>query len=708
MQPRTSELPLPRLLATCAASLIALSGCAMDAPSDVSASTQAVTSAPITGSFTEHDVVLVNSSTRADGTTVLTTDSVLVFRGWLSGRGTARTEQHTAVTGASTHHRVIDFDGYLGRQPIQLRLGVAAHGTTQNGSGTFFVLNDDEAVPGLLGDGSLEIDSGMGVFVLEPLALALQLSITYGNDLAGNVVMARLQGEVEGGAPYAALPPNLAISTPNATSFIVDRVEVRDAQGCALLTTWMGDGENGTQAVPEGETYFPDSEPADNLVVPLADAPTGIDVYVWVNGLPYPYHSYRGVVDYENDTPSGSYGFPGRAVDLDEGEYWVGSLGHRGGRQRFGFDLYTYAWNGSAWKNVVAGGDPSVPEDHLIYGTPVYAMAAGTVVECQRNITDNPDASVDQDPPGVYTSGNFLTIRTGDELTRYSHMQYHSIPEGLCDLVAGPTVEEGDLLGYVGNTGTATPHLHVHVVDASTERMRPLLFHGADIVAFDSIDGPNASAWIALDGFSLPDPGVFIRPGNAPIRCMGQLATIIGTSGNDWLLGTNGNDVIIGGQGNDVIYGYGGDDVICGGRGDDEIFAGTGADVLRGGQGDDLIDGENDDDDIDGGLGNDRLDGGRGHDVVEGGDGDDTLFGDTDTLLLFGYGDDTLRGGDGDDELNGEAGDDLLEGGDGTDVLEGYLGADTLDGNDGTDWCDGGVDSDVDTAISCEVLVEIP
>lgn len=707
MHRRRSALPLPRLLATCAASLIALSGCAMDAPSsDVSASAQAVTSAPVTGSFTEHDVVVVGSTTRSDGTTVLTTESVLVFRGWLSGRGTAHTEQHTAVTGASTHHRVIDFDGYLGREPIQLRLGVAAQGTTQDGSGTFFVLNDDEAVPGLLGDGSLEIDSGMGTFVIEPLPLALQLSIAYRNDLAGNVVFARLQGEVEGAAPSAALPLRLTLSTPNATSFSVDRVEVRDAQGGELLALW----DEGA-FVLEGTEYVPDPDPADNIIVPLADAPTGIDVYVWVDGLAYPYHSYRDVVDYDNDTPSGSYGFPGRALDLDEGEYWVGSLGHASlsGSQRFGFDLQTRAWDGSEWSKLVPGGNASVPEDYLVYGMPVYAMAAGTIIGCERDIPNNPNASVDQDPPGVNTAGNFLKIQTGDEVTLYAHMQEHSIPEGFCDGTV-TMVQEGDLLGLVGNTGTAGPHLHIHIQAASTARMRPLLFHGADVVAIDSIEGPNAEggAWIALDGYSLPDPGVLIRPGNAPIRCMGQLATITGTSGNDWLLGTNGDDVIIGGQGNDVIYGYDGDDVICGGRGDDEIFAGTGADVLRGEQGADLIDGENDDDDIDGGLGNDALHGGLGHDVVEGGDGDDTLFGDTGFFVLSGNDDDTLRGATGDHEIDGEDGDDLLEGGDGTDILEGDLGADTLDGNDDTDWCDGGADSDVDTAISCEGLHSIP
>lgn len=64
--------------------------------------------------------------------------------------------------------------------------------------------------------------------------------------------------------------------------------------------------------------------------------------------------------------------------------------------------------------------------------------------------------------------------------------------------------------------------------------------------------------------------------------CEGLAATIVGTSGPDFLVGTSHDDVIVGGAGDDVLRGGGGDDVICGGSGDDEIAGGDGADTIRG------------------------------------------------------------------------------------------------------------------------------
>ncbi len=110
---------------------------------------------------------------------------------------------------------------------------------------------------------------------------------------------------------------------------------------------------------------------------------------------------------------------------------------------------------------------------------------------------------------------------------------------------------------------------------------------------------------------------------SAPRECMGEPATIIGTTGDDVLRGTSGRDVISAGPGNDIIFGYNGDDLICGHRGNDHIEGGAGRDDIRGGRG------------------HDTLLGGYGHDKIFGDDGDD--------LLRAQHGADRLFGGAGSD-----------------------------------------------------------
>ena len=69
---------------------------------------------------------------------------------------------------------------------------------------------------------------------------------------------------------------------------------------------------------------------------------------------------------------------------------------------------------------------------------------------------------------------------------------------------------------------------------------------------------------------------------DTPRQCSGTSATIVGTSGDDYLIGTDGPDVIAGLQGDDIIFGLDGEDVICGGLGNDTIFGGEGFDIFSG------------------------------------------------------------------------------------------------------------------------------
>jgi uncharacterized repeat protein (TIGR01451 family) len=240
-----------------------------------------------------------------------------------------------------------------------------------------------------------------------------------------------------------------------------------------------------------------------------------------------------------------------------------------------------------------------------------------------------------------------------------------------------------------------------------------------------------------------------------PPQCAGEVATIVGTTGDDAIIGTPGPDVIQLLDGNDSVLGLGGNDLICGGDGDDEIFGGSGRDRLIGDNDDDALFGGRDRDELDGSNGADELDGGRGDDTLAGGSGRDELVGgsDDDELsgnsgaddlfagagddMVFGgpgtddltggtgddqlsgengdddisgnMGDDILFGGFGDDELFGSGGDDQLSGETGDDELSGGTGNDSLDGGDDVDDCDGGFGTDADVgAAPCEVVISIP
>jgi Ca2+-binding RTX toxin-like protein len=117
--------------------------------------------------------------------------------------------------------------------------------------------------------------------------------------------------------------------------------------------------------------------------------------------------------------------------------------------------------------------------------------------------------------------------------------------------------------------------------------------------------------------------------------CQGEIATIVGTPGNDDLPGTGARDVIALLEGDDRVFAGGGDDLICGDEGNDPLLVGdAGDDEVFGGEGNDVMFGGSDNDRMSGGGGNDRMSGGGGNDNLNSVDGvmnNDLLNGDTGT-----------------------------------------------------------------------------
>jgi len=213
------------------------------------------------------------------------------------------------------------------------------------------------------------------------------------------------------------------------------------------------------------------------------------------------------------------------------------------------------------------------------------------------------------------------------------------------------------------------------------------------VIHFEGWDGGTRVAvdksGAAVDGmFDMRSPSIFAVRIDGP-SCAGNIATIVGTAGDDRLRGTDGPDVIVGLGGDDVINARGGDDVVCGGAGSDTVKGGAGRDRLYGG------------------AGNDTLLGGPGADLIVGGRGADRLFGEGGVdVLRGGPGPDLLDGGQGDDVLRGGGGDDVLRGRQHADRLYGGGGGDRLVGGPGSDRCDGG--RGIDAANTCEAVSNVP
>jgi Ca2+-binding RTX toxin-like protein len=136
------------------------------------------------------------------------------------------------------------------------------------------------------------------------------------------------------------------------------------------------------------------------------------------------------------------------------------------------------------------------------------------------------------------------------------------------------------------------------------------------------------------------------------------MATINGTSGNNYLYGTayadsiyadSGDDTVYAGGGNDYVDGWYGNDYIDGGSGNDTLMGYYGNDTLDGWSGDDKLYGEAGHDKLLGYDGNDQLYGGAGNDVVNGESGNDTLNGGGYGYNSYEY--DTLSGGAGADKF---------------------------------------------------------
>lgn len=148
---------------------------------------------------------------------------------------------------------------------------------------------------------------------------------------------------------------------------------------------------------------------------------------------------------------------------LKDGVYYVAQGGaspllnyHNNVDSAHRFALDVNALNAAGTRAV--GAYPSDPARYAVFGEPIHAPCAGEAVEVADGLPDGEPPETDREN----LAGNHVVLRCPEEGVDVllAHMQRGSV-----DAERGRRVEEGRVLGRVGNSGnTSEPHLHVHAV----------------------------------------------------------------------------------------------------------------------------------------------------------------------------------------------------------------------------------------------------
>ncbi len=109
-------------------------------------------------------------------------------------------------------------------------------------------------------------------------------------------------------------------------------------------------------------------------------------------------------------------------------------------------------------------GDPTVNENYIVFGDPIYAVGPGRVVSILTDLPENtPPTPPPASNPQTILGNHIIQDLGGGRFALYAHMQPNSIPAGIH---LGSRLQWGQVIGRVGNAGNSTaPHLHLHVTD---------------------------------------------------------------------------------------------------------------------------------------------------------------------------------------------------------------------------------------------------
>ncbi len=134
-------------------------------------------------------------------------------------------------------------------------------------------------------------------------------------------------------------------------------------------------------------------------------------------------------------------------------------------------------------------------DDDFIWGAPIYSGTKGRV---RKVVDEHPDRPRGQ--PGERDTANHVQVERGDRLVEvYVHTKL-----GSAKVREGQVVQEGQVLGAVGNSGNTTnAHLHIHVRDLNGKRV-PVAFRNLRVRLNQSENDPwerNLTSWIPREGY---------------------------------------------------------------------------------------------------------------------------------------------------------------------------------------------------------------
>ena len=328
----------------------------------------------------------------------------------------------------------------------------------------------------------------------------------------------------------------------------------------------------------------------------------------------------------------------------------------------------------------------------LDFGQSVLAVARGRVVALRETVVDGGARSYAGDPSlGPSNIGNFVTLEhtvNGRTFyTSYFHLRQNSVP-----LSIGQVIEEGDVLGQVGNTGARSgTHLHVQFGTTAIQWQAGLVANAAVTSANGTL--ANELRFVGYDAVTSLATGSAVSGGAA-----GDFAANTGTEAVLVMNSTGSGSIatprdmdwfrieVVAGQSYRVTV-----DAAAGSSLDAylRLYDAQGRLVAQ---------------DDDSGAGSNALLSFTANQTTQlylsaGGYGSSTgaytvSFTPKGMALLGTAGADTLRGGAGADTLSGGAGADVLYGQDGNDRLTGGTGRDLLYGGAGADRLQGSAGND--------------
>lgn len=127
--------------------------------------------------------------------------------------------------------------------------------------------------------------------------------------------------------------------------------------------------------------------------------------------------------------------------------------------------------------------------DYQIYGEPVFAPCAGTILQAIDGLPDMQIPQID----AVNRSGNHVILRCGDIDVLLAHFRPQSL-----SVRAGTDVRVGDRIAEVGNSGASDePHLHIHAQRPGSSSAPlsgdplPMRFNGRFLIRSDRMTMPK-------------------------------------------------------------------------------------------------------------------------------------------------------------------------------------------------------------------------